>query len=61
MPSWDKASDPCCQIWIGGTGRIDALPDPVRYMSNPPRLTRDGASYLAHAGAIMIGSDTNTL
>jgi kynurenine formamidase len=42
------------------TGRIHAWPDPVRYMSNPPRLTRDGASYVAHAGAIMIGSDTNT-
>jgi len=43
------------------TGRIHAWPNPVRYMSNPPRLTRDGASYLAHAGAIMIGSDMNTL
>ena len=43
------------------TGRIHAWPDPVRYMSKPPGLTRDGASYLAHAGAIMIGSDTHTL
>lgn len=43
------------------TGRIHAWPDPVRYMSKPPGLTREGASYLAHAGAIMIGSDTHTL
>jgi kynurenine formamidase len=43
------------------TGRIHAWPDPVKYMSNPPGLTRDGAIYLAKAGAVMIGSDTHTL
>jgi len=43
------------------TGRMRAWPDPVRYMHNPPGITRDGASYLCHAGAIMIGSDTHTL
>jgi kynurenine formamidase len=44
------------------TGRMRAAwPDAARYMANPPGLTREGASYLAHAGAIMIGSDTHTL
>ena len=43
------------------TGRIRAWPDPVRYMSKAPGLTRAGAEFLAKAGAIMIGSDTHTL
>jgi kynurenine formamidase len=43
------------------TGRIRAWPDPVRYMSNPPGLTREGAIFLAKAGAATIGSDTHTL
>jgi kynurenine formamidase len=43
------------------TGRMNAWPDPQRYMHNPPGLNREGASYLCHAGAVMIGSDTHTL
>jgi kynurenine formamidase len=43
------------------TGRIRAWPDPVRYMTDPPGLTRDGAVHLTKSGAIMIGSDTHTL
>lgn len=44
------------------TGRmIQAWPNAARYMSAPPGLTREGAEYLAKAGAIMIGSDTHTL
>jgi len=43
------------------TGRQRSWPDPARYMTDPPGLTRDGAAYLAGAGAIMIGSDTHTL
>jgi kynurenine formamidase len=43
------------------TGRIRAWPDPGRYMTDPPGLTRDGAVTLTQAGAIMIGSDTHTL
>jgi kynurenine formamidase len=43
------------------TGRIRAWPDPARYMSNPPGLTREGAVFLAQAGAATIGSDTHTL
>src|SRR5262249_51739860 len=43
------------------TGRMRAWPDPKRYMPNAPGLNREGASYLAHAGAVMIGSDTLSL
>jgi kynurenine formamidase len=43
------------------TGRMRAWPDPNRYMTDPPGLTREGAEYLCKAGAIMIGSDTHTL
>lgn len=43
------------------TGRLRSWPDPIRYMTDPPGITRDGAVYLAKAGAIMIGSDTYTL
>ena len=43
------------------TGRIRAWPDPARYMTDPPGLTREGAEYLCKAGAMVIGSDTHTL
>jgi kynurenine formamidase len=43
------------------TGRMRAWPDPIRYMDNPPGLTRDGAVHLCKSGAIMIGSDTVNL
>jgi kynurenine formamidase len=42
------------------TGRMRAWPD-AKYMTNPPGLNREGAVYLAQAGAVMIGSDTNTV
>jgi kynurenine formamidase len=43
------------------TGRMRVWPDAARYMTDPPGLNRDGAKFLAEAGAIMIGSDTFTL
>jgi kynurenine formamidase len=40
------------------TGRMQAWPDPVAYMSNGPGLNREGAQFLAEAGAVTIGADT---
>lgn len=40
------------------TGRMRAWPDPMAYMVNGPGLNREGAEFLARAGAVTIGSDT---
>jgi len=40
------------------TGRMQAWPDPLPYMVNGPGLNREGAEFLARAGAVTIGSDT---
>jgi kynurenine formamidase len=40
------------------TGRHRVWPDGDAYMDQPPGLNRDGAEYLAKAGAIVIGADT---
>jgi kynurenine formamidase len=39
------------------TGRMQYWPDPTTYLPREPGLTRDGARYLAEAGAALIGSD----
>lgn len=39
------------------TGRMQYWPDPATYLPREPGLTRDGARYLAQAGAALIGSD----
>jgi kynurenine formamidase len=40
------------------TGRMQSWPEPGAYLSDGPGLNRDGARFLAEAGAITIGSDT---
>lgn len=40
------------------TGRMQAWPDPEAYMANGPGINREGAQFLAEAGATMIGADT---
>lgn len=40
------------------TGRIKSWPDPTAYMVDSPGLNLDGATFLAEAGAMMIGTDT---
>lgn len=39
------------------TGRMRYWPDPTTYLPREPGLTREGARYLAEAGAALIGSD----
>lgn len=39
------------------TGRMRHWPDAERFMPNEPGLNREGAEYLAKAGAILIGAD----
>jgi kynurenine formamidase len=43
------------------TGRMTVWNDPQRYITDEPGLTRDGAEYLAEAGAIVIGADNVAL
>jgi kynurenine formamidase len=43
------------------TGRMRLWPNRATYLQNPPGLTREGAEYLAKAGAIMIGADNHCL
>lgn len=43
------------------TGRMRHWPDPSTYLPREPGLTRDGATYLAEAGAALIGSDNIAL
>jgi kynurenine formamidase len=43
------------------TGRMQAWPDHQKYLYNSPGLNREGAEFLAKAGAITIGSDNLTL
>ena len=40
------------------TGRMTLWPDADAYIPNMPGLNREGAEFLAKAGAIMIGADT---
>jgi len=40
------------------TGRMKVWPDPAAYLPDGPGINREGAEYLARAGAIMIGADT---
>jgi kynurenine formamidase len=40
------------------TGRMRLWPDPAAYLEDEPGLTREGAEFLARAGAIVIGADT---
>lgn len=40
------------------TGRMQAWPDAAAYLPESPGINREGATYLARAGAIMIGADT---
>lgn len=40
------------------TGRMQAWPDPVAYMTNGPGLNREGAQFLAEAGVVTVGADT---
>lgn len=39
------------------TGRMTTWPDPEKYLFSSPGLTREGAEFLAKAGAVTIGSD----
>lgn len=43
------------------TGRMRLWPDRTTYLPNPPGLTREGAEFLAKAGAIIIGADNHCL
>ncbi|WP_328396140.1 cyclase family protein [Nocardia sp. NBC_00416] len=43
------------------TGRMRAWPDVDAYIDNAPGLNRDGAQFLAEAGASVIGGDTLAL
>ncbi len=43
------------------TGRMRLWPDKATYLPNPPGLNREGAEFLAKAGAIMIGADNHCL
>ena len=40
------------------TGRMTLWPDPEAFIPNMPGINREGAEFLAKAGAIMIGADT---
>lgn len=41
------------------TGRMQYWPNHDTYLPNPPGMTREGAEFLAKAGAAMIGADTH--
>jgi kynurenine formamidase len=43
------------------TGRMRYWPNHESYLPNPPGLTREGAEFLARAGAAMIGADNHSL
>lgn len=43
------------------TGRMSLWPDPGKYMPDEPGLNREGAEFLARAGAILIGGDNLAL
>jgi kynurenine formamidase len=43
------------------TGRMRLWPDRATYLPNPPGLNREGADFLAKAGAIIIGADNHCL
>ncbi len=43
------------------TGRMRLWPDRATYLPNPPGLNREGAEFLAEAGAIVIGADNHCL
>lgn len=43
------------------TGRMKLWPDPDKYALDEPGLNREGAEYLAKAGAIVIGADNLAL
>jgi kynurenine formamidase len=43
------------------TGRMGHWPDPAAYLPREPGLNREGAAYLAEAGASLIGSDNIAL
>jgi kynurenine formamidase len=43
------------------TGRMRAWPDGDRYQMNAPGLNRNGAEFLARAGAVIIGADNSAL
>jgi kynurenine formamidase len=43
------------------TGRMQAWPDRDKYLPAEPGITREGAEYLAEAGAIVIGADNIAL
>ena len=41
------------------TGRMRLWPDRAAYLPNPPGVNREGAEFLAKAGAIIIGADNH--
>ena len=43
------------------TGRMRLWPDRAAYLPNPPGVNREGAEFLAKAGAIVIGADNHSL
>ena len=43
------------------TGRMRLWPDRDAYLPNPPGINREGAEFLAKAGAIMVGADNHSL
>jgi kynurenine formamidase len=43
------------------TGRMRLWPDRATYLPLPPGLNREGAEFLAKAGAIMVGADNHSL
>jgi kynurenine formamidase len=43
------------------TGRMRLWPDRSKYLPDPPGLNRQGAEFLAKAGAIVIGADNHCL
>ena len=43
------------------TGRMRLWPDRATYLPSPPGINREGAEFLAKAGAIVIGADNHSL
>jgi kynurenine formamidase len=43
------------------TGRMRLWPDRAAYLPNPPGINREGAEFLAKAGAIIVGADNHSL
>jgi kynurenine formamidase len=51
----------CGDVVLVRTGRMSVWPDPEAYLLDAPGLNREGAEFLAKAGAILIGADNVAL